>query len=82
MADMVSVDDLGLTKRQAYVLCACYSNGHTIATVADWLGVTASAVSSTIRRTKAALAARGFREPKAYGRGSRAELMRVIPGLG
>jgi len=57
MADMVSVDDLGLTKQQAYVLSTCYSDGHTMATVAGWLGISPSAVSSRIRRAKATLAA-------------------------
>ena len=82
MADMVSVDDPGLTKRQAYVLSACYSDGHMAATVAEWLGVSPSAVSSMIRRAKATLVARGFPELKPYGCGGRAELRRVIPCLG
>ena len=82
MADMVSVEDPGLTKRQAYVLSACYSDGHTMATAAECLGVSPAAVSSVVRRAKATLAARGFPEPKPSGRGSRAELRRVLPGLG
>jgi len=81
MVTTTNVDDLGLTPRQSYCVSMIYSDGHTVETVAGWLGVTPRAVKAMIRRAKATLKERGYPQPRPYGRGNRAELRCVLPGV-
>jgi len=81
MVDTVSIDDLGLTPRQMEVIAAVYSDGHTLATVAGWWRVSPSTVRDVLRQAKRTLAARGFSMPRPYGRGSRAAVRELLPGV-
>lgn len=77
----VSVTDLGLTDRQAFAVCACYGDGHSTATVAEWLGVTAQAVKQLLTRARVTLARRGYPMPREIVGGGRAAIREALPGV-
>jgi len=70
-----------LTPLERWTLIRCYSDGHSEAEVAGWRGVSQQAVDGVLRRAAAKLVAAGFPRPRPYGRGSRAELRRMLPGV-
>jgi len=71
-----------LTPLQAYVLGKCYSDGYSVGDVAEHLGIRREAVSRCLTAACDRVVRQGYPHPKPYGRGSREELRRLLPGVG
>jgi len=77
----VTVADLHLTAIQMRVLTAYYTDGETLAGVAELMGVSLTAVKQTIRKAKRTLTREALPTPRRCAYGSRAELRAALPGV-
>jgi DNA-directed RNA polymerase specialized sigma24 family protein len=81
MTDALATVRRLLTIREQQALAACYSDGHDAVTAGRLLGVSPDRVRKAILRASDKLAAAGLPRPRPYGRGSRRELRRIMPGI-